>query len=94
MVTCLLAIAVESRYPSQQELTALIMLTAGVMLAVWQGTVAGKPHAILFCLGGTVCNGAMMTFSGKLLRWVAGPRWALCGRRVLPCVGGVAATAT
>lgn len=68
VVTCVLAILVESRYPSRQELTALITLTLGVMLAVWQGTVSGKPYAIAFCLVGTVCNGAMMTFSGKLLR--------------------------
>ena len=106
VVTCVLAILVESRYPSRQELTALVMLTLGVMLAVWQvrkrrwycvllevevggerqglsrcaaaltalpppyrclqGTVSGKPYAIVFCLIGTVCNGAMMTFSGKV----------------------------
>lgn len=36
VVTCLLAIAVEGRYPSRQELTALTVLTLGVMLAVWQ----------------------------------------------------------
>lgn len=68
VVTCLLAILVESRYPSRQELGALVTLTVGVMLAVWQGTVTGKPYAIVFCLIGTVCNGAMMTFSGKVLR--------------------------
>lgn len=73
VVTCLLAILVESRYPSGQELAALITLTVGVMLAVWQGTVTGKPYAIIFCLVGTVCNGAMMTFSGKVLRWVRRP---------------------
>ncbi|PRW60834.1 Drug Metabolite transporter superfamily [Chlorella sorokiniana] len=67
VVTCVLAIAVEGRYPSRPELTALLMLTFGVMLAVWQGTVTGKPYAIAFCLVGTVCNGAMMTFSGKVL---------------------------
>lgn len=67
VVTCLLAILVESRYPSGQELAALITLTLGVMLAVWQGTITGKPYAIGFCLVGTVCNGAMMTFSGKVL---------------------------
>ena len=67
VVTCVLAIVVESRYPTGQELWALITLTSGVMLAVWQGTVSGKPYAIVFCLVGTVCNGAMMTFSGKLL---------------------------
>lgn len=36
------------------------------LLLVLQGTVTGKPYAIIFCLIGTVCNGAMMTFSGKV----------------------------
>jgi drug/metabolite transporter (DMT)-like permease len=64
VVTCVLAIVVESRYPSGQELGALCTLCAGVMLAVWQGTVSGKPYAIVFCLIGTVCNGAMVRLQG------------------------------
>jgi len=67
VITCILAIVVEGKIPTEKEATALVILTVGVMIAVWQGTVAGKPHAILFCVVGTVCNGAMMTFSGKLL---------------------------
>mmetsp|Transcript_12315 Transcript_12315/g.24763 ORF Transcript_12315/g.24763 Transcript_12315/m.24763 type:complete len:358 (-) Transcript_12315:2721-3794(-) len=67
VVTCLLAIVVEGKIPTHKEVTSLVILTVGVMIAVWQGTIAGKPHAILFCIIGTVCNGAMMTFSGKLL---------------------------
>ena len=67
VITCLLAIVVEGKMPTEKEATSLVILTVGVMIAVWQGTVAGKPHAIMFCIIGTVCNGAMMTFSGKLL---------------------------
>ena len=37
VVTCVLAIVVKSRYPCRQELLALVMLTAGVMLAVVAG---------------------------------------------------------
>jgi len=33
---------------------------------VLQGTVSGKPYAILCCLIATVCNGAMMTFSSQV----------------------------
>jgi drug/metabolite transporter (DMT)-like permease len=67
VVTCVLAIAVEGRYPSQSEATGLVILCSGVMVAVWQGSVTGAPHAILLCVLGMVCNGAMMTFSGKVL---------------------------
>jgi len=60
-------VLVEGKYPTQQEFTALLVLTVGVMIAVWQGTITGKPYAIFFCIMGTICNGAMMTFSGKVL---------------------------
>lgn len=40
MVACILGILVESRYPTRQELVGLVILTFGVMLAVWQ--VRGK----------------------------------------------------
>ena len=67
VVTCGLSVLVEKKMPTREELTALIILTIGVMIAVWQGTVAGKPYAIFFAIMGTICNGAMMTFSGKVL---------------------------
>ena len=62
VVTCVLAIFVEDKWPTREELTSLVTLTMGVMLAVWQGAVSGRPYAIGFCITGTVCNGAMMTF--------------------------------
>jgi drug/metabolite transporter (DMT)-like permease len=65
--TCLLAIVVESRRPTQSEAVSLLVLTAGVMVAVWEGTVAGSPRAVALCLAGTVSNAAMMTTSGKVL---------------------------
>eukprot|EP00887_Chlorella_sp_A99_P000376 scaffold13.g376.t1 len=67
VVTCALAIVVENRWPCRNEAMSLVTLTLGVMLAVWQGTVSGKPYAIAFCIAATVSNAAMMTFSGKLL---------------------------
>lgn len=67
MVTCVLAIFVENKIPARQEVVALVVLCAGVMLSVWQGSVSGRPQGIVFCVAGTLCNGAMMTFSGKVL---------------------------
>ena len=37
------------------------------MCQVYEGTAVGSPYAIVCCIAGTVCNGAMMSFSGKLL---------------------------
>ena len=67
VVTCILSIVIEKKMPSREEFTSLLILTIGVMIAVWQGAVTGKPYAIFFAILGTVCNGAMMTFSGKVL---------------------------
>jgi drug/metabolite transporter (DMT)-like permease len=72
VVACLMAILVESKYPSRQEALSLVVLSLGVMLAVWQGTITGKPYAIAFSIAATICNGAMMTFSSKLMRCVGG----------------------
>ena len=68
VVVCILSMLIMNKYPSRQEATALVVLTLGVMLAVWQGAVTGKPFAIVCCIAGTVCNGAMMAFSNKILR--------------------------
>lgn len=67
-MACVLAILVESKYPTRQEAVSLVVLSLGVMLAVWQGTVTGEPYAIFFSIGATVCNGLMMTFASKLMR--------------------------
>ncbi|KAI3432322.1 hypothetical protein D9Q98_003881 [Chlorella vulgaris] len=67
VVACGLAIMVESKYPTRKEAASLVVLTMGVMLAVWQGTATGKPYAICFSIAATICNGLMMTFSSKLM---------------------------
>lgn len=65
--TCVLAIAIEGKRPSQKEALSLLVLTLGVMIAVWEGTVAGSPRGVALCLAGTVSNALMMTTSGKVL---------------------------
>jgi hypothetical protein len=65
--TAALAVVVEHQVPSAGEAAGLVVLTAGVMLAVYEGSGAAGPFAVFLCVLGTVCNAAMMTFSGKLL---------------------------
>lgn len=67
VVTCLLSVFVEGYMPSRREALSLLILTVGVMIAVWQGTINGKPYAILLCVMSTFTSAAMLTFSGKLL---------------------------
>lgn len=40
-MTCTLSVVVMHKHPSRQEVTALVVLTLGVMLAVWQVRWAG-----------------------------------------------------
>ena len=68
VMVCLLGVAVEGRYPTQQELAALLVLRVGVMLAVWQGAVTGKPWAIVACMTSVVSGAVYMTWISKLLR--------------------------
>lgn len=67
VVTCALSVVVEGRRPARQEILSLMVLTLGVMIVVWRSDASGKLCAIILCAVGTVCNGAMMTFSGKLM---------------------------
>ena len=82
-MTCSLSIVVLRKHPSRDEVTALVVLSLGVMLAVWQGTVSGKPYAIAFCIAGTVCNGAMVR--SVMVPWQTALRCMCSSACVLLC---------
>lgn len=67
VITCALAVVVESKRPTRGEAAGVVVLTLGVMATVWQGRATGKLYAIAFCVAATVCNAGMMTFSGKVM---------------------------
>lgn len=67
VICCLLAIGIENKVPSGKEIGSLVVLSLGVMIAVWEGSVNGSPHGIMLCIIGTVCNAAMMSTSGRIL---------------------------
>ncbi len=67
-----MAVLVESKFPSRQEAASLVALSAGVMMAVCQGSLSGRPYAVACCVAATVSNGGFMTFSSKLMRWAVG----------------------
>jgi len=64
-VTAVLGVFIENRYPSRNEFISLSVLSVGVMLAVWEGTVAGSPTGIVLCCAATLCNGAMMVTGAR-----------------------------
>ena len=65
--TCVFAIAIEGEKPSAMEFLSLVILTCGVMLAMWQSAVDGSLKGLLLCLSGTICSALMMTTYGKIL---------------------------
>ena len=67
VVTSMLAVLIEHQLPGPGQAAGLLVLTAGVALAVWEGTVVGSPWAVFCCFAGTVSNGVMISSSGRLL---------------------------
>ncbi|CAK0783113.1 hypothetical protein CVIRNUC_006308 [Coccomyxa viridis] len=68
IVTAILGIAIEHTVPTGFEVLSLIILTLGVVLAIWEGSLAGSPSGIGIALASTFCGAAMLNFSGKVLR--------------------------
>ena len=52
--------------PTGFEVLSLIILTLGVVLAIWEGSLAGSPSGIGIALASTFCGAAMLNFSGKV----------------------------
>lgn len=67
MCTAIAGAVLERRVPSAGEAGALGLLGAGVCLAVYEGTAAGSPWAVFCCCAGTICQGVMISTSGRLL---------------------------
>ena len=64
MVTALLCAALDRRLPDRLEMLSLLILTTGVAISMWEGTVQGKPLGMVLCMIGAVCTGLMSALSG------------------------------
>ena len=65
--TALLAVFIENRIFSTQEVLSLCWLTIGVMVAVWEGSATGSLTGVVLCSIATMCNAAMSSLTGKLM---------------------------
>lgn len=54
--------------PTGFEILSLVILTLGVVLSIWEGSIAGSPPGICIALASTLCGAAMLNFSGKVHR--------------------------
>jgi drug/metabolite transporter (DMT)-like permease len=54
--------------PTGFEVLSLVILTLGVVLSIWEGSIAGSPSGICIAVASTFCGAAMLSFSGKVRR--------------------------
>ena len=65
--TCVLAIFIEKKIPTVEESSSLLLLSVGVMIAVWEGTATGSLFGTSICILATIFNAAMSCFTGKVM---------------------------
>lgn len=53
--------------PTGFEVLSLVVLTLGVVLSIWEGSIAGSPTGICIAVASTFCGAAMLSFSGKVI---------------------------
>ena len=58
--------ALHMQVPTGFEVLSLVILTLGVLLSIWEGSIAGSPSGICIAVASTFCGAAMLSFSGKV----------------------------
>ena len=67
VITAGVGVFVENKIPTGPELSSLLLLTSGVVLSVWEGSITGSVTGITIALSSTLSGAAMLSFSGKIL---------------------------
>ena len=52
--------------PTGFEMLSLVILTLGVVLAIWEGSASGSWLGISVAVASTLCGAAMLSFSGRV----------------------------
>lgn len=52
--------------PTGFEVLSLVILTVGVVLSIWEGSVSGSTMGMSIAVASTFCGAAMLSFSGKV----------------------------
>ena len=66
-MTACAAVVVEEKVASAEGGARLMLLSAGVMIVMWEGFFSSSIPGMLLCVAGTVCNGITMTTIGKVM---------------------------
>lgn len=65
--TCIMAICIENKVPSVEESSSLCILSLGVMIAMWEGSITGNIQGIALCSVATFCNAAASCCTGRVM---------------------------
>lgn len=63
--TCSKAVGA-AQVPTGFEVLSLVVLTVGVVLSIWEGSLSGSTTGISIAIASTFCGAAMLNFSGKV----------------------------
>ncbi|CAL8471965.1 g11507 [Coccomyxa elongata] len=68
IVTAFVGIMIEKTVPTGFEVLSLVILTVGVVLSIWEGSISGSTMGMSIAVASTFCGAAMLSFSGKVLK--------------------------
>lgn len=67
VVTAVVAMFVESKVPTRHEVLALLLLTGGVCITIFEGNAMGNLSGLGLAIAGVLCAAGMMSMAGKVL---------------------------
>ncbi|BDA45945.1 probable sugar phosphate/phosphate translocator At1g12500 [Coccomyxa sp. Obi] len=67
VVVAAVAVFVERKVPTRTESVALLLLTAGVIVSIFEGKASGNTAGISLSITGVLCAAAMMSTAGRVL---------------------------
>ncbi len=68
VAVAMLSAVIEHKIPTLAEVVALTVLSIGVMIAVWEGSVTGSVTGLILCIAALFSNAAMISTTGKVRR--------------------------
>ena len=89
VAVAMLAAVIERKTPTLTEVAALVVLSAGVMIAVWEGSVTGSVTGVVLCIAALFSSAAMVPPQERCARRLPAESQAVLLLHA-PCAGGCA----
>ena len=69
VAVAMLAAVIERKIPTLTEAAALAVLSIGVMIAIWEGSVTGSVAGVILCIMALFSSAGMVSTTGKVRIW-------------------------